>query len=130
VIRRIGLLISMGATLVFGLAACGSDDTPIHSPSAERPSGGSSAVTVIAKDISLSPTSLRAGAGDVHFTYRNDGSLEHTLVIEGIDGFRLDVAAKGAVDDGTVMLAPGSYTMYCDVAGHRQAGMQATLTVQ
>jgi plastocyanin len=130
VIPRLGMLISIGATLVFGLVACGSDDSPISSPSAERPPGESSAVTVIAKDISLSPTSLRAGAGDVHFTYRNDGRLEHTLVIEGVDGFRLDVAGKGATDDGTVMLAPGSYTMYCDVPGHRQAGMQATLTVQ
>jgi uncharacterized cupredoxin-like copper-binding protein len=51
-------------------------------------------------------------------------------LIEGVDGFKLDVAGKGDVDEGSVRLAPGTYTMYCDVAGHRQAGMHATIEVQ
>lgn len=27
-------------------------------------------------------------------------------------------------------LAPGAYTMVCDVAGHEAAGMKATLTIE
>ena len=40
----------------------------------------------------------------------------------------------GQCDGGTktltMTLAPGTYTYYCSVPGHRQAGMQGTLTVK
>jgi uncharacterized cupredoxin-like copper-binding protein len=129
-IRRLAVLVSTAAALALGLAACGADDRRVADPAAQAPAGATSRVAVTAKDLSLAPSKVRAEAGDVHFTYRNEGSLEHTLVIEGVDGFKLDVPTKGDTDDGSVTLAPGSYTLYCDVAGHRQAGMHATLTVQ
>jgi uncharacterized cupredoxin-like copper-binding protein len=37
--------------------------------------------------------------------------------------------AKGGKSTVTVDLKPGKYTFYCPVPGHRQAGMQGTLTV-
>jgi uncharacterized cupredoxin-like copper-binding protein len=30
----------------------------------------------------------------------------------------------------SAQLKPGNYTFYCSVPGHRQAGMQGTLTVK
>jgi uncharacterized cupredoxin-like copper-binding protein len=50
-------------------------------------------------------------------------------VIEGVDGFKLDVPTNGDVDEGSVDLQSGEYTIYCDVPGHRNAGMEATLEV-
>lgn len=124
--RRIGLL-TLGAVVGLGLAACGDDDAP--SGAADAPSSSGAGVTVVAADISLDESTYRADAGSVAITYRNEGSIEHTLVIEGVDGFKLDVPASGDVDEGSVDLQAGDYTIYCDVPGHRDAGMEATLEV-
>ncbi len=56
------------------------------------------------------------------------GAPGHTLLIEGAEfvGFKL-VAPPGG--DEKAQLDPGAYTIYCDVVGHRAAGMEATVTV-
>jgi uncharacterized cupredoxin-like copper-binding protein len=33
-------------------------------------------------------------------------------------------------DEGEIDLAAGEYVFYCDVPGHRDAGMEGTLTVE
>lgn len=125
-VRRIGLL-ALGAVAGLAVGACGADDSANGPAPASRSSADG--VTVIAEDISLSESTYRAEAGSVEIAYRNDGSIEHTLVIEGVDGFKLDVPANGDVDEGSVDLQAGDYTIYCDVPGHRDAGMEATLEV-
>jgi uncharacterized cupredoxin-like copper-binding protein len=121
------------------LTACG-DSSPTPVAGVTTVAGAESSTTakapaprnvkVVAKDISLSAKEYSASAGAVHITYLNEGSIEHTLRIEGVDGFRLDVPTKGAKDAAAVDLAAGSYTIYCDIPGHRQAGMHATLDVR
>jgi plastocyanin len=56
------------------------------------------------------------------------GQTGHTLVFTDpkLAGFELETAGK---EKGKVGLKPGSYIFYCNVTGHRAAGMQATLTV-
>ena len=73
---------------------------------------------------------LQAAAGTIAIRYTNAGAIEHTLLIDGISGFKLDVASTGATDTGTVKLGPGTYTLYCNIPGHRAAGMEAHLTVR
>lgn len=126
--RRLPAL-ALATFALLGLGACGSDDSPVPG-AATDPGGDTAGVTVVARDISFASDSFQADAGPVHITYRNEGSIPHTLVIEGVDGFKLDVAGKGDVDEGSVTVAPGTYTFYCDVAGHRQAGMEGTFTVR
>jgi plastocyanin len=96
----------------------------------QTPGGAHGSVNVVAQDIKFAQGDFEVDAGTVDVSYRNEGNIAHTLVIEDVGGFKLSVSGQGDVDQGAVELAAGEYTIYCDVAGHRQAGMEATLTVR
>lgn len=90
-----------------------------------------STVEVTAVDIAFPVPEYTAQAGMVRFVYRNDGQIRHTLVIEGVPVFdTLEVNRTGDTDEGTVELQPGTYTIFCDVPGHRSGGMEAKLLVR
>ena len=111
------------------LAACGGDDGTDVSDAGTDTQVDGGAIQVIAEDIHFADKSYATDAGTVTVSYRNDGSLNHTLLIEDVDGFKLEVSSNGDEDEGTVALDPGAYTLYCDVPGHRDAGMEATLEI-
>lgn len=72
----------------------------------------------------------RAGRVTIHFT--NQAPIGHDLSVQvGTNGPVL--GATGVFQGGsrTLVLAlkPGTYTYFCNVPGHRAAGMQGTLTV-
>ena len=86
--------------------------------------------TVHAKDtLKFDKSAYTAKAGDINIGYANDGSMPHTLLVAGKDGFKLTVDGSNKTASGTINLPPGQYTLYCDVPGHEAAGMKATLTV-
>lgn len=123
--RRLLAVVALGA-VVAPLAACG-DDEPSASPSTDA-AGGSSSLTVHALDsLKFDQPAYTVEAGTIDVEYVNDGSLPHTLLIKETDDLFLEV---GGTDEGTVELEPGTYTLYCDIAGHEEAGMVAELTVE
>ena len=134
-ITRPASLAAFGVVAALTLGACaGGGGGEKKSAGTATPSGSSSdpAATTLsfeAHDISLSPKDLQTAPGTVTVRYTNAGAIQHTLLIDGISGFKLDVASAGDTDTGTVKLEPGTYTLYCDVPGHRAAGMEAHLTV-
>ena len=74
--------------------------------------------------------SLSAKAGKVTIAFTNASPIGHDVTIAKgptkIGGTKVITNAKASV---TVALKPGPYVFYCSVPGHRQAGMQGTLTV-
>lgn len=91
------------------------------------PAAAGVVLTVTGTEYSFGPSMLKAAAGRTTIRFTNRGAMEHDFVI---DALNLDVMAKpGRSAEATVPLAPGTYTTYCSVPGHRQSGMQGTLTV-
>lgn len=120
--------VSLAGSVVLGgllLAGCGGDD------------GGSSSNNTTADVVVRGDDALRfdkasytARTGSVTIQLIDDGGQPHTLLIEGNTAFKkLAVNSKGDKDSGSADLQPGTYTIYCDVVGHRAAGMEAKLVV-
>lgn len=125
--RDLTRAVAVAALVALPLAACSDDDGDDAGGSPSAPEG---AVTVVALDsLEFDQEAYEATAGEVTFVYENDGSLPHTLLIDGIDAdeFKLSV---GDTDEGSVELEAGEYVLYCDVPGHRNVGMEADLTVE
>jgi plastocyanin len=125
--RTVATAVLLATAVTLPLAACGDDDDDATTDTTSAATAG--AVHVVAEDsLTFDEDSYSADAGEVSFVYENGGALPHTLVIDGIDtdDFKLSV---GDTDEGSVELEPGEYTIFCDVPGHRGAGMEATLTV-
>jgi plastocyanin len=113
--------------LAITLAACGGDDGDTGSTPTSSASGGSSIVVKARDQLKFDKDAYEAEAGTVDVTYQNTGSVAHTLLVKGKSGFKL---AVGSTDEGSIDLDPGTYTLYCDIAGHEAAGMKAELTVK
>jgi nitrite reductase (NO-forming) len=85
-------------------------------------------LTVELDEMTIVPADLEV-ASDAALEVVNRGVAPHDLVVEGEDAATpmLDAGETATLSlDG---LADGTYTVYCSVPGHREAGMEGTLTV-
>jgi cytochrome c oxidase subunit 2 len=127
-LTQIGALVVAGAVL----GGCGGDDDGGGGGGEGLSSGsggGGDTVTVVAQDsLRFDRDEYTASAGEVTIDYENSGNLTHTLLIDGVDDFKLMVTSSGDTDEGTDELEPGDYRIFCDIPGHES--MEATLTVE
>jgi len=123
--RTLTRTVAAAALIAVLLAGCGGGS----STSASLPGAD---VTVHAKDtLRFDKSEYDAKAGEIKIGYVNDGSLTHTLLIDGHPEFsKLEVSSSSKSQIGQVNLPAGTYQIYCDIPGHRQAGMQANLVVR
>jgi plastocyanin len=77
------------------------------------------------------PDKLTAKAGPVTIDYDNPSPVDHSIAIES-HGQTLDESDTAANTTLTASadLKPGKYTYFCTVPGHRESGMEGTLTVK
>src|SRR3954451_2902398 len=119
--RSLRLISVLGLGVGLTLAACGDDDDNADAGS----TGAEQTVEVKATDaLRFDPDHLTATAGVIHIVQDNTGATTHSFVIDG-QNFKLTNDDSGDID-----LAAGDYVFYCDVPGHRAAGMEGTLTVE
>jgi uncharacterized cupredoxin-like copper-binding protein len=81
--------------------------------------------------LSFTAKSLSAKAGAVRIDFANASPLPHNMTIaQGTKVLGATPTFQGGAKTVTLALTPGTYTFYCSVPGHRQAGMEGKLTVQ
>lgn len=112
-------ILALGLIAVLALTACGGGG------------GGSPlSVTIKGEDIKFDTTSISAKVGQaVTVTLENTGALDHSFIIDALN-VKIENVKPGATGSATFTpTAAGTYTFYCNVPGHKEAGMTGTLTV-
>jgi plastocyanin len=80
--------------------------------------------------LSYNTKQLAARAGTVTIVMANMSPVEHNVTVaQGTTVLGATPTFTGGTKTLTLKLKPGTYTFYCSVPGHRQAGMEGTLTV-
>ena len=139
--RKALILTAVVALAGFALAACGGDDNEDTTAAATTTTdtaaagGGAGASTVnistpAGSELAYDQKDVTAKAGSVTIDFTNQQSLSHDVAVEDSSGSELgktDLVSQGDAST-TVDLQAGSYTFFCTVPGHREAGMEGTLT--
>jgi plastocyanin len=104
----------------------------------EEAQGGSSGsastldIEAASSGLAFASTTATAKAGKVTVDFTNPQSLGHDVAIEDSSGKTIgetEVVAEGS-SSTEVTLKPGTYHYFCTIPGHREAGMEGTLTVK
>ena len=118
------VVFAMSALLALALVACGGGGGGGGSTEAQD-------ATVQGLDsFQFDPATLTAGVGQtVNVTLENAGVLEHNFVIDELNVSLGPVPGGQSASASFTPSTAGSFEYYCDVPGHREAGMVGTLTV-
>jgi plastocyanin len=144
--RRVSAVLAVAALAVVGLAACGSSSSDNSTTAASTPpsttpaagggaAGGGSTVDISTpggSTLAYDQKDVSAKAGSVTINFDNKEALQHDVAVADSSGKILgqtDLVSSGTAN-ATVDLQAGTYTFYCTVPGHREAGMEGTLTVK
>jgi plastocyanin len=133
--RRLTLLAGAAGAIALAVAGCGGGGGQSTGTAAPAPATGASTKLSIKADASgqlkFDKKTLQARAGNVTIRMANPSQLSHSVAIEGNGADTAgEVVGPGGTSVASATLKPGTYTFYCTVPGHRQAGMQGTLTVK
>jgi plastocyanin len=148
--KKLAALLALALASVALVACGGSSSTTTTSTSSGNEGGGGAAAEGGEKSggggggstvefeadpggqLAYTTTEASAKAGKVTVDFKNPQGLTHDVAIEDGGGEtvgKTELIAESATST-TVNLKPGAYHYYCTVPGHREAGMEGTLTVK
>jgi plastocyanin len=120
-----------GLLLLPALALAGCGGGTGGGSSGSSGSAGGKTITISETEFKLNPSTVNlATAGTYVFKATNDGQYTHALAIQGngVDAHTADIAGGGSATV-KVTLKNGSYEIFCPISGHKQQGMDGSLTV-
>jgi uncharacterized cupredoxin-like copper-binding protein len=114
--------IALGLAALALLAACGGSNG----------GGATEGTKVTLTEYKFDPKDVTVGSGKVTFTLVNVGTINHDMTVADQSGKVVAKSEQVQAGDSKVFtidnLPAGKYVIYCDVPGHRAAGMEGTLT--
>ncbi len=104
----------------------GGAEEPVSGP------GGTLEIASVGDELKFDVTELETKPGKVTIDFENGSPLPHNVEIEDEAGEVLGGTETISESEATaeVELAPGTYTFFCSIPGHREAGMEGTLVVK
>ena len=96
-------------------------NTPV-APDARR-------IEVSGTSYAFDPPGITVRAGEDIAIVLTSADIEHDFTVDDIDA-HVSAEAGETAEGGLRADEPGTYTYYCSVEGHREAGMEGTLTVE
>ena len=115
----------------------GDEGTASGGPSPAAPAAGGGGATLKVSSpsdgaLSFDPSTLEAKPGPVTIDYDNPSPVPHDIALEDSGGetFADTQPAANKIFTVSAELKPGEFVYYCSVPGHREAGMEGTLTVK
>lgn len=124
-----GFFLALAAAFLILMGRTGVPDytTEFVSERREGVAAAAESVTLVGTEFTFDPVDSAIVAGG-ELTLHNQGTIEHNIEIEGVAGFVVltqpNMEASAVVD-----VAEGTYTIFCSIPGHREAGMEGTLEV-
>lgn len=103
-------------------------------PGSGSPGQGTSELAVTSPEdgsLVFDPDGLQAEPGDVTLAYANPSPVTHNIALEDEGGQLIAESEDIAGGDVSIQaeVIPGEYTFFCSIPGHREGGMEGTLTV-
>lgn len=141
--RRLAFLIALATVVSLALAACGGGDDDKTTSAATTTTttqagggggGGGGAISLAAdpSQLAYTQTSLSAPAGKDTIEFDNPSGTGHDVCVQDSSGKEL--GCSDVIEQSNTSLSldlkPGTYTYFCSVPGHQDAGMEGTLTVK
>ena len=126
--RRVWVLVPA----ILLLAACGgSSNKPAASSTSTAPAAGQT-ISLSEKEYSITPKAINVSKpGTYTFDVKNEGQITHALEVEGngVEQKTGDIQPGSSATLTVTLSKKGSYEVYCPIDGHRQNGMEASLSV-
>lgn len=115
-----------------GGGGAGGGQEPAETGGAEAAGGGGGsggeAIELGAAITGFSSSSLEADAGKVTIDLTGTDEIGHDFTIDELD--LKETVAPGETATFSFDGEPGTYTFYCSIPGHRDAGMEGTITIK
>ena len=111
----VAILVALAA---LALGGCGGDDEQV----------AGAARTVRMGEFFYQPADITVPV-DSEVTVVNDGAVIHNWIVKGAGVGTAELRSGQSIIVSLKGIKPGTYTVYCDQAGHVEAGQVGTLTI-